>query len=86
MADSCLARGHFAMQPIDTFAVRAGIAQVRSCGCSRVGLRFIARQLLLQIRSANIASPPRSSSLAEEERLRSFSMRLLAPLAEAGAG
>jgi hypothetical protein len=28
MADSCLATGHFAMQPIDTFAVRAGIAQV----------------------------------------------------------
>jgi hypothetical protein len=28
MADSCLAEGHFAEQPIDTIAVRAGIVDV----------------------------------------------------------
>jgi hypothetical protein len=28
MADSCLAEGHFAEQPIDTIAVRAGIVEV----------------------------------------------------------
>jgi hypothetical protein len=27
MADSCLARGYFAMQPIDTFAIRACIGE-----------------------------------------------------------
>jgi len=28
MADSCLAEGHFAEQPIDSIAVRAGIGGV----------------------------------------------------------
>jgi hypothetical protein len=47
--------------------------------------KALFRHLLLQIGGANIEYPPTSSSLAEEERLRSLGSALLAPLAEAGA-
>jgi hypothetical protein len=48
MADSCLARGYFAMQPIDTFAVRACIGEAP----------------FLQLLAHRALNPPPSSSLA----------------------
>jgi hypothetical protein len=62
MADSCLARDTFAMQPIDTFAVRACVGEGP----------------FLQLLAHRALNPPPSSSLAEEERLRSLLLRAAA--------